>query len=166
MTTIFPMFLLASMCRWASAMSSRLNTESITGIKEPIWLENCGSTRCVKAFTRSALYWEKRREVKMGIEKTHRHTVLSGSFLLPGGCESGGGWRVSGLAWTAVCPEDRPLLSFLPWCRRAPICHPLPNSWHFAPSSGRRCSRGWRLPPCLRNQSHFFLLGFNNSNLA
>lgn len=57
LTTIFPIFLLASMCRWASAMCSRLNILSITGLKEPVWSEKCGSTLCEKAFTRSALYW-------------------------------------------------------------------------------------------------------------
>lgn len=97
--------------------------------------------------------WKKQQQKKT----MHRHTVLRASFLLPGGCESGGGWRASGLAWTAVCPEDRPLLSLLPRCHRAPICRPPPNSWHFAPSSGHQRSRGWRLPPCLRNYSQFFV---------
>lgn len=53
--TILPIFLLASMCLWASLMFSRLNVLSITGFKQP---EKCGKTLCENALTRSALYCE------------------------------------------------------------------------------------------------------------
>lgn len=60
--TIFPMFLLASMCLWASAMSSRLNVRSITGLRVAGWSEKYGNTLPVKAFTRSALYCERKMQ--------------------------------------------------------------------------------------------------------
>lgn len=56
--TIFPVFLLASMCLWASAMFSRLKELSITGLKGAVWSEKCGNTLREKAFTRSDLYYE------------------------------------------------------------------------------------------------------------
>lgn len=66
--TIFPVFLLASMCLWASTMSSRLNVLSITGLKEAGWSEKCGNTLCMKAFTRSALYCEGKMKSKNQVQ--------------------------------------------------------------------------------------------------
>lgn len=62
---IFPMFLLASMCLWASAMSSRLNVLSITGLKEAGWSEKYGNTLREKSSTRSALYWRLRERRRL-----------------------------------------------------------------------------------------------------
>lgn len=175
------MFSLASMHLWASAMFSRLNVLSITGLREAVCSEKCGNTRCEKAFIRSALYCEGKtqsknqvqlhiRTYKWAVSKlTQKHTEQSStaglsfgrstagvSFLfefLPEGCESGGGCWASGLAWRAVCPADLPLLPFLPWCRTASTCHRWPESSHFAPSYAHQCSQGWRLLPCLWNYS-------------
>ena len=68
--TIFPVFLLASMCLWASAISSRLNVLSITGLKDP---EKCGNTLCENAVTSSALYCKGKMGTDQAQLQRRRH---------------------------------------------------------------------------------------------